>query len=370
MNETWSLSQEEELIFSIRTLFRQYGYTQYKMSRFEDYDLYARNKDFLVSDNVITFTDTNGALKALKPDVTLSIIRSLKDSAQSIQKLCYHENVYRVSGTSHTFSEIMQMGLECIGDIDTYCLTEVLFLAASSLKHISGDYLLVISHMGILEELLSLMHIPRELEKEALSLLAGKSVHGFEELLSKCGVSGHEAESFLRLPLLEGTAEEVIPVLREMGCSESSLTLLSRIWNSFTPEMNRHIRFDFSVIHDMRYYNGFVFKGFIRGIPSGILSGGQYDKLLQRMGKSGGAIGFALYLDLLERFFPPRDQGNVDALLLYDKEQEPSVVASAVRSLSSLGLKVLAARERPANLQCKQVFCIRDGGVQVYGTDT
>ena len=38
------------------------------MSKFEEYDFYAVNKDFLVSDSVITFTDTNGKLMALKPD--------------------------------------------------------------------------------------------------------------------------------------------------------------------------------------------------------------------------------------------------------------------------------------------------------------
>jgi ATP phosphoribosyltransferase regulatory subunit len=51
----------------------------------------------------------------------------------------------------------------------------------------------------------------------------------------------------------------------------------------------------------MRYYNGVAFQGYVRGVPSGVLSGGQYDRLLKRMGKGGRAIGFACYLDKLER---------------------------------------------------------------------
>ena len=47
---------------SLRALYSEYGYRQYKMSKFEEYELYLRNKDFLVSDNVITFTDTDGRL--------------------------------------------------------------------------------------------------------------------------------------------------------------------------------------------------------------------------------------------------------------------------------------------------------------------
>ena len=74
-----TLSFGEKMTFSLRSLYEQYGYARYKMSKFEEYDLYARNKDFLISDSVITFTDTNGRLMALKPDVTLSIVKNSKD---------------------------------------------------------------------------------------------------------------------------------------------------------------------------------------------------------------------------------------------------------------------------------------------------
>ncbi|MBE7014067.1 MAG: hypothetical protein E7419_02530, partial [Ruminococcaceae bacterium] len=40
---------------------------------------------------------------------------------------------------------------------------------------------------------------------------------------------------------------------------------------------------------------------FINGVPEGVLSGGQYDKLMNKMGKKSNAIGFAVYLDVLDR---------------------------------------------------------------------
>ena len=113
MNTT--LKNEEKAIFALRDLYSKYGYTQYKMSKFEEYDLYVRNKDFLISDSIITFTDTNGKLLALKPDVTLSIIKNTDDSA-GVKKVYYNENVYRVSKGTHLYKEIMQVGIECIGD--------------------------------------------------------------------------------------------------------------------------------------------------------------------------------------------------------------------------------------------------------------
>ena len=123
------LTRTERRIFALRTLYSRAGYRSYRMRKFEDYDLYSRNKDFLLSDRVITFTDTNGRLKALKPDVTLSIVKNIEDKPACLNRLFYDENVYRVSGSTGTFREIMQMGLECIGDAGNPAAAEVIDLS-------------------------------------------------------------------------------------------------------------------------------------------------------------------------------------------------------------------------------------------------
>ena len=111
------LKNEEKAVFALRSLYKRYGYLPFKMSKFEEYDLYLKNKDFLVSDRVITFNDVSGKLLALKPDVTLSIIKNTRDMPGVKQKVYYNENVYRVSSDTGHFGEIMQAGLECIGDM-------------------------------------------------------------------------------------------------------------------------------------------------------------------------------------------------------------------------------------------------------------
>ena len=85
--ETDNLKYDEQAVFLLRSLYSKYGYKQYKMRKFEEYDLYVRNKDFLISDSVITFTDTNGKLMALKPDVTLSIIKNTADNPKGTKTL-------------------------------------------------------------------------------------------------------------------------------------------------------------------------------------------------------------------------------------------------------------------------------------------
>lgn len=144
------MDSQERIGFLLRTLYAGSGYSRYRMGKFEEYDLYSRNKDFLFSEGVITFTDTNGRLMALKPDVTLSIVKNTRDKAGELQKLYYHENVYRVASAEDGFREMTQVGVECMGDVDGPCVAEVLRLAAESLRACSEEYVLEISHLGLL----------------------------------------------------------------------------------------------------------------------------------------------------------------------------------------------------------------------------
>ena len=89
--------EDEKAIYKLRELYSSYGYNHYKVSKFEEYDLYAHNKSFLVSQNLLTFTDTNGKLMALKPDVTLSIIKNAVADDKACYKLYYDEHVYRTT---------------------------------------------------------------------------------------------------------------------------------------------------------------------------------------------------------------------------------------------------------------------------------
>jgi len=290
------LSNEEKISFALRSLYHKKGYAPYRMGKFEDYELYMKNKDFLPSRELISFTDTNGRLKALKPDVTLSIVRSARTDQGTVRKLYYDENVYRVSESSRCFKEIRQAGLECIGDLDEGCMAEVLGLAQESLRLISDESVLSVSHLGIVSGLLESLQLDGETRRQALGLIAGKNLHELRQLLRERGVSG--AEELLTLASLSGTAEELLPRLRALSCAPECVEELGRVTASLD---KARLRLDFSILGDMRYYNGIAFQGYVRGVPSGVLSGGQYDGLLHRMGKPGKAIGFACYLDKLER---------------------------------------------------------------------
>lgn len=356
MLEEKILKNEEKAVFSLRALYRQYGYLPYKMSKFEEYEYYIRNKDFLVSDRIITFNDTNGKLLALKPDVTLSIIKNGEDAPGCKQKVYYNENVYRVSENTRQFKEIMQAGLECIGDIDLYDIFEAVSLAAQSLALISEDFVLQISHLGVLSAVLDAVCPDQTFQQEALGYIERKNAHDLTRL---CWEYGVEEALLVQFISAYGQRGKVIAMLESLNCGQEALQELKALSALLdTLPCSEKIIFDFSVVNNMNYYNGIVFRGFLSGICEGVLAGGQYDKLMQKLERRSGAIGFALYLDLLEQLQAEKSEYDVDALLLYDAAADMQAVAKAVADLTAEGKTVSAQKSIPAKLRYRQLVTL------------
>lgn len=355
----------EQVALDLRALYSQYGYRQYKMSKFEEYDLYARNKDFLISDQVITFTDLSGKLMALKPDVTLSIVKNSADLPSAIQKLFYNEHVYRPAKGSHGFKEIMQVGLECLGCIDDYSICEVLSLAVDSLSAISDHAVLGVSHLGLLTELMDAVGIPAEKQGELVKYISEKNPHELTALCRDCGIAQSHTELLRTLITTVGTPDQVLPRLDSLLTGLVSADTL----NQFRGVIEAlgcvpMLRIDFSVVDDLHFYNGFVFKGFVQGLPGSILSGGQYDKLMRKMKRASGAIGFAVYLDMLERLEEQLPEYDVDALLIYDDTTPLAVIRQTVQTLARQGSNVAAGRSIPEGLRYRRLLKLTDSEVQ------
>lgn len=90
-----TMKSDEKATFELRGLYEKYGYSRFKTGKFEEYELYVRNKDFIAADSIITFSDTNGKLMALKPDLTLSIVKNYRYIPGICGKVYYSENIYR-----------------------------------------------------------------------------------------------------------------------------------------------------------------------------------------------------------------------------------------------------------------------------------
>ena len=347
-----TLGKTERVIYKLRGLYEQYGYSQYKMSKFEEYDLYVRNKSFLQSASIITFTDTDGKLMALKPDVTLSIIKNSKDTDGGVRKVYYNENVYRVPRGDVSYREIMQAGLECMGDIDEYSVTEVLGLAAKSLSEISDEYVLDVSNLDILSSLIDELCVDDALKSELLDCVGDKNLSGIDKLF---GADTQTAKVFRALVSLGGDCDGMLDVLRGRECFAEACEF-ARTLAILQSQFGARIRIDFSVIDDTSYYNGIVFKGFVRGIPTAVLSGGRYDRLVRRMNKTGGALGFAVYLDKIDELDDETDEYDVDTFVQYSKSDCVAEVYNKVNALTEQGKRVLAGTSIPERLKYKTLI--------------
>ncbi len=350
----------ERAEFVLRSLYSKYGYSQFKMSKFEEYDLYVRNKDFLVSENVITFTDTDGRLMALKPDVTLSIIKNSRNEG-GVKKVYYDENVYRVSKGTKSFKEIMQVGLECLGDVDDYCIYEVLMLASKSLTTISENSVLDISHLGIVSGIMEKINLSTESTNILLDCIENKNSHGIDLVCEKENVCEEDKKVLTALVSTYGVIEDVLPKLEifENEYTKDAVNQLKSVCLELIRAGIKNVRIDFSVINDMKYYNGIVFKGFVSGIPTGILSGGQYDKLMRKMKRNESAIGFAVYLDLLERLDENDNKLDVDVLVVYEKGVSLKTIEETVNSFIKQGLSVSAQAVVPEKLRYGKMVTLK-----------
>ena len=66
--------------------------------------------------------------------------------------------------------------------------------------------------------------------------------------------------------------------------------------------LKKWIHFDLSMIPDLDYYDGIIFKGYYSSSPKKIISGGRYDSLTEKFRKKVSAIGFSINMDEMIRF--------------------------------------------------------------------
>ncbi|MDE7256755.1 MAG: ATP phosphoribosyltransferase regulatory subunit [Clostridia bacterium] len=314
--------REEAILAELNALYKNYGYRRYKPSSFEEYALYQENKDFLIGKNVITFSDLSGKLMAVRPDVTLSLVRHNDAEHGYTEKYFYSEKVYSQSAGGSNYKEISQAGVEVLGSIDGAVVGELTLLICKTLATISKNYLVDLSHMGFTQGLLNEFPSHTNLLSEYLK---SKNLHDFKVLAEKCGFNSELVNAFRFAVEACGSPAEVLKDAEEIclnDCMRSAVDELKTICE--IADMfgyGDRVNINFSAVANADYYNGVIFNGYLDGVPHCVLSGGRYDKLLNKFKKSGGAIGFALYLGEFERYLA-KDDDTVDYLIIYNADSE------------------------------------------------
>ena len=315
-----NLQPKERASFALRALYEAAGCRKYHMGRFEEYGLYQENRSFLSSEQVITFTDLDGRLLALKPDVTLSLAKTAQPAPGETLCYYYHENVYRPSSESHTFKEISQMGLEMLGAVGEAQVQQAVCLAARSLDALGADWVLEVSHMGYLFGLFDALGVPDAARAKLLEKLREKNAH---ELRAAAGAAGlaDAADTLCSVLDLSGAYSETMEKAAALCKNDAMRAAVAELEALAVPleKAGGVIRLDMTLAGEMEYYNGLVFQGYLKALPRPLLKGGRYDLLMQKFTPGAGAIGFAVYLDELDRLsapLPPVQKNSTDRVML------------------------------------------------------
>ncbi len=364
-----TLSKSEVIEMSIRHHFVLNGYRQYKMSNFENYELYHEHRDFLKNTNIITFTDGNGKLKALKPDVTMSIIKhTTTDEVQS--KLFYVENVFRTAPNSGDIKEIKQMGVEYIGATDLYSVVEILKLATTCLSIFSDDYILNINNISFVTDFIDTLSISGKAKDEIIKSISEKNAHTVSEIAEKEKCSKEQVGTLVALTTTSGKIDTVLDKISKHISSEkmkSSYDALFKLCNVLkSTGIHQNIRIDFSTLSplDAKYYNGIIFQGFIKGTPSAVLTGGRYDNLMQYFDKPQSAVGFAIQLSDVLRSQPDNSEYDVDVAIIYDEKCDIAHIIKKVEEFQQKGkcVNAICKNKLPLTLKAEKEYYLDEPG--------
>ena len=358
-----SLPTEDRLPLELSKLYEQFGYQKYCMSKFEEYGFYSDNRDFLSTDGIIAFNNSAGKLMALKPDITLSIVKNARTLPHANARYYFNENVYRIFENTHDCREIKQCGIELLGDVDSHATAEIVLLALKSLEKIDPDFTLIISHIAFVSSALEDAGIIGEPRRKVLSFLKRKNRHDLVRWCEENSVNPEIIERLIKISSISGSLGDVLPLLKELVTGEKTAAAYDELLNLFNAlnqmDLYNKLRLDLSVLNHLDYYNGILLQGYVKNSPSPVLSGGRYDSLAKKIRGDGGAFGFAVYLNGLNLHYPNNKNYDCDLVIIY--EQSDANLLAAVNDMSKNGKTVRVERKMPESIKAKQVFEYKNG---------
>ncbi len=304
---------EKSLGERITALYEKRGYGSVVTPALEYYDVFNFDSQTISEENMFKLTDKSGRLVVLRPDNTTPMARiaatRLKNASRPL-KLCYNQNVYRVSGDySGKRSEFAQTGIEIIGGGTRKADLEAVVTALRTLREISDfygggiNYKLELGHACFCKALLDSFGLDEEMRDVVTKYISAKNSSSLEVLLGRDESLCRVIEIVRQIPRLYGT-KSVIEKARTL-CSgvreaEEALDYLEGLFDVLDENgFSENISIDLATVNDMDYYTGVVFRGYIDYTGESILGGGRYDNLMQNFGFSETATGFGVNLSLV-----------------------------------------------------------------------
>lgn len=282
-------------------LFRRRGYTEVITPEVEYYDLFVQSGNPLPQESMLKIIDRSGKIMVMRPDSTAPIARVAATKLKGValpQRLYYDQTVFR-SGGAHNgvSSEIAQCGVELIGAGGWKADLEMVALAVDALR-VCGveEFHIEVGHAGFFRALAARLDLPGEVAERMRWCIEGKNYAALNDMLTQVP-DCPARDALARLPYLFGGVE-VLEEAAALAGPCQSLDYLGRLYEELREaDYGEAVRFDLGLVHQIDYYTGVVFRGYVQGAGRPVLSGGRYDRLVERFGRKAEATGFAVDVD-------------------------------------------------------------------------
>lgn len=332
------------------TVFSGWSYEEITTPTVDYYALFEHGMGPREAHRAFRFTDTDGLMLALRPDVTSSVARAaatLFAERRRPLRLCYAASVFRQQSQSHAQwrREQAQTGCELIGAEGDAADMEVLVIACEVLKRLGleGTYSITLNNVEIFKGIAEGLSLDEGLRDEMRQLMDTRNGADLERFLTPY-TSASERRAFARLTQLSGkrkTLDDALPVITNAR-SRAALDRLERLWRVIESlEMTEHFEVDLGDVSGLDYYTGLTFKIYVSGAGGSCGSGGRYDRLTSNFGQAEPAIGFVLDLDALtDVLLAMKGASSLDA------EPEPQAPSVSSDDSTALFLEALKKRDR------------------------
>ena len=185
-----------------------------------------------------------------------------------------------------------------------------------------------LGHVGFFRELTARVDMSEDTVERMRALIEEKNFAALGDLLEP--YAGQSACLPLRrLTHLFGGAEVLEEAERLSGGSEAVEYLKGLYAELETAGYGAYIRFDLGLVHQIDYYTGVVFRGYVEGAGDAVLSGGRYDNLVGVFGREAQATGFAVDVDAVARTLPEIAPPVLRVVVHY----EPGYLAQALEAV-------------------------------------
>ena len=304
----------EETVMSV---FDGWSYEEITTPTVDFYSLFEHGMGSAEAHRSFRFTDIDGRLLALRPDVTSGVARAavtMFEARERPLRLCYAASVFRQQPQSHTEwrRETIQAGCELMGVNTGAADVEVLSIACEIFQRLGlGDsYQIILNDVGIFRGLGDRLQLDEECRSEVRRLVDSRNGADLLAFLNDQKCSPNESRVLAQLSQLSGR-REVLEVAGEALDNPSSLEAvnrLDRLWRVVEAlELSKHFEIDLGDVAKLDYYTGLTFSIYLNGAATRVGSGGRYDGLTAIFGSAEPGVGFVLDLDALTRVVLEQD---------------------------------------------------------------